>query len=94
MTEQKEKQTVYQDGGRQWSHRYYASLDIPCQFYDLGLATVYANIPDEKNLFPLTEEQWNSRMQGNMLLEKAVIDGTFQDYQRPVKSMTIKDQAA
>lgn len=84
---------TYSYNGNTWSGQYYANLSKPCGYYDLSILSTLENVPPESELFALTDEQWAARMDGSLMLSKAVIDGVWVDYTSEV-IVPIKTQAA
>lgn len=76
-----------------WSQSYYATMDKPCSYYNLSALTTLDGVPPESELFPLTDDQWEARMDGNQLLDKAVVNGVWGDYVRPIVPIPLVDQA-
>lgn len=83
----------YTDGKRTWSNVYYADLNKPCGYYDVSTLSTLINVPDEDQLFALTNDQWASRMDGNHLKCMAVIGGAWVDYTPPLVVVPLKTQA-
>lgn len=81
----------YTEDTRTWSGRYYCDYSQPCVYYDLSLYSSLANVPDESKLFALTDEQWAARLNGQEVLSRAIVDGTWQAYTPPAPSL--KEQA-
>ena len=73
----------FTDGKRVWVNRFYATFHKPARYYDLAQMTNYMRVPDPEELHPLTDAEWESRMNGCEILAKHVHEGALVDFQYP-----------
>ncbi|MGV4877628.1 hypothetical protein ACSW3V_09640 [Acetobacter indonesiensis] len=74
--------------------RYYATLDVPAQFFDTWDMSDPSIIPDGGNLFALTVEQWQGKG-GASGAQKAMVvqGGQFIPYEPPASVVPLATQA-